>query len=50
MDEEIISEKIKNKNIDSLFENLTTPESQIVISKKPNTNYNYEIFNKNMNF
>ena len=50
MDEEIISEKIKNKNIDSFFENLTAPESKIVISKKPNTNYNYKIFNKKMNF
>ena len=44
MDEEIISEKTKNKNIDSFFENITAPESQIVISKKPNTKY------KNMNF
>ena len=50
MDEKIISEKIKNKNIDSFFENFTAPESQIVISKKPNTNYNYKIFNKDMNF
>ena len=50
MDKEIISNKLKNVNIDTLFENLIAPESQIYKSKKSGTYNCYEIFNKNMNF
>ena len=50
MDEEILSEKIKNPNINTLFENLIAEESQIDKSKKPNSYDCYEIFNRNMDF
>ena len=50
MDEKIISEKINNININTLFENLAASESQIDLSKKPISYNSYEIFNRNMNF
>ena len=50
MDKKIISEKFQRKNINSLFENLIASESQIFMSKKSNTKYNYGTFNKNMDF
>ena len=50
MDEEIISEKIKNPNINTLFDNLIAAESQIDKRKKPKSYDCYEIFNRNMDF
>ena len=50
MDEDILSEKLNVFNINSLFENLTAPKSQIYTSGKENARNYYEIFNRNTNF
>jgi len=49
MDEEIISERINNYNINTLIENLTGVKSKIDISQKPNAYNCYEIISRNKN-
>ena len=50
MDKKIISDKLQNYNIETLFENLTAAQSQVDQYQKEDSIKCYEIFNRNMNF